>query len=260
MNIYAALRSLGARHDLLTQENKMDLDQKGFTVLEEVIDRQWLTELQTRFEELCGVEGPSSGVQGVDSETSEREPGARRLLDLANKGKVFDRVYTHPKVLAAAHYVIGRDFKLSSITARDVLTGSGHQALHPDWLTGYEGQFHVCNSIWMLDDFTVENGATRVVPGTHRSRKPQDELQDPSAKHPREEYLVAPAGSVGIFNGHVWHAGTYNRSTNKTRRALHCYFTAREHTPLNDHGKQMLPETWERLSPAARFMLGVKEL
>ena len=51
MNIDDALRSLGAHHDLLTQENKVDLDQRGFTVLEGVIDHQWLIDLQILIEQ-----------------------------------------------------------------------------------------------------------------------------------------------------------------------------------------------------------------
>lgn len=256
-NIRDALRALGASQDLLSNQNKSELDEKGYTVLPGIIDGEWLQALRVRFEELCQAEGPSAGIEGVDSETSAQEVGARRLDNLVNKGQVFDRVYTHPMVLAAAYQVIGRDFKMSSLSARDALPGKGHQALHPDWITGYEGQFHVCNSIWMLDDFTEDNGPTRLVPGTHRDDRPQYVLDDPSAPHPKEEYLMAPSGSVGVFNGHIWHGGTQNRTDDKPRRALHCYFAAREHAPLSDQRNTMLPETWERISPAARYILDV---
>jgi ectoine hydroxylase-related dioxygenase (phytanoyl-CoA dioxygenase family) len=115
----------------------------------------------------------------------------------------------------------------------------------------------VCNSIWLLDDFTAGNGATRVVPGSHRlGQRPGDAMADPAARHPGQVQLIAPAGTVVIFNSHLWHGGTRNR-TARPRRALHSYFTRREHPQQLDQRKYLRPGTFARLSPAARFILGV---
>ena len=255
MNIAEALDALGAREDVLADQNKKELDEKGYTVLPGVISDEWLEALRTRFEDLCEAEGPSART-GEYGDTSAQEPGARRLGDLVSKGEVFDGVYTNPKVLAAVYQVIGRDFKLSSLNARDALPGEGLQRLHVDWSADYDGRFHVCNSIWLLDDFTEHNGCTRLVPGTHRGKHPRNVLDDLRASHPEEEYLVAPAGTVAIFNGHIWHGGTMNRSKG-ARRAIHSYFAAREHDPLDDQRQLLLHETWTRISQAARYILDV---
>ena len=135
------------------------------------MDEQWLGALRERFESLCEAEGIAAGIE------VHQEEGTRRLADLVNKGPVFDLVYTHPTVLAAVHHVIGREFKMSSLNARDALPGEGHQGLHTDWSKDYDGRFHVCNSIWLLDDFTEENGCTRLVPGTHRGKHPGNDPQ-----------------------------------------------------------------------------------
>ena len=119
MDIARALDALGAHQGVLTEQNRNDLDEKGYTVLPDVIDDEWLEALRTRFEELCEKEGVHAGIE------VHQEQGTRRLSDLCNKGSVFDRVYTHPKVLAAIHHVIGRSFKLSSLNARDALPGEG---------------------------------------------------------------------------------------------------------------------------------------
>ena len=160
-------------------------------------------------------------------------------------------------MLAAIHHVIGRDFKLSALNARDALLGEGHQRLHTDGPSDFDGRFHVCNSIWLIDDFTEENGCTRLVPGTHRGKRPDNVLEDAMAPHPKEEHLVAPAGTVAVFNSHTWHGGTLNRTKDSKRRALHCYFAAREHEQLLNQREYIRNETWTRISRAARYILDI---
>jgi hypothetical protein len=88
--------------------------------------------------------------------------GTRRLANLVNKDPVFEIGYTHPKMLAISYHVIGREFKLNSINARDALPGEGHQNLYADWRSREQHEpFHIVNTIWLLDDFTSENSATR---------------------------------------------------------------------------------------------------
>ena len=251
MDTTQALHALGAHHTLLTDTEKQDLNDKGFVLLRGTIGTVWLTALRNRYEELCAKEGEHAGIE------VHQEEGARRLSDLPNKGAVFDRVYTQPKVLAAVHHVIGRGFKLSSLNGRDALPGHGQQGLHAEWGKDYDGRFHVCNSIWMLDDFSRENGCTRLVPGSHRGQNPRNVGIDPLAPHPEEEHLIAPAGTVAVFNSHTWHGGTLNTSADLTRRALHCYFTAREHPQQLDQAEYIRLSTWKRISPAARYILDV---
>ena len=251
MDIKQALDDLGVGNDSLTEENKKELDERGYTVLSGLIDDEWLATLRERFEELCDKEGVAAGNE------VNQEAGTRRLSDLVNKGEVFDRVYTNPTLLAAIHHVIGREFKLSSLNARDALPGEGHQKLHPDWRNDYDGRFHVCNSIWLLDDFTEDNGCTRLVPGTHIGQHPDSVLKDAMAAHPKEEHLVAPAGTVAVFNSHIWHGGTLNRTKDSKRRALHCYFAAREHEQQLNQREYIRYETWKRISKAARHILDV---
>ena len=69
------------------------------------------------------------------------------------------------------------------------------------------------NSIWLFTDFEEENGATRIVPGTHRSGKhPSDEMEDAKAAHPNEIKLIGTSGTVVVFNSHLWHGLTLNQS------------------------------------------------
>jgi ectoine hydroxylase-related dioxygenase (phytanoyl-CoA dioxygenase family) len=95
------------------------------------------------------------------------------------------------------------------------------------------------------------------VPGSHRAGRPAREaLSDPAAPHPDEVRLIAPAGTVVVFNSHLWHGGTLNRS-DRPRRALHSYFTRRANRQQLDQKKYIRQESLARLNPAARFILDV---
>jgi len=252
ISIEAALANCGVTDHTLAQQQKNELDELGFTIFYDVIDAAWLTKLRARFEELTIQEGDKAG-----SEVSIN-PGIRRLADLVNKGQVFDKIYTHPIVLAAAYHVIQRPFKLVSLNGHDPLPGHGQQKLHSDFGgTRGDGRGQQTNALWMLDDLTAENGPTRVVPGSHRwPDLPQDKVDDLLAPHPQETYITGPAGSVAFFNGQIWHGSTTNHTEN-TRRVYHSAFTARENPQQTDQRAYLRAETEERLSEAARYILDV---
>jgi ectoine hydroxylase-related dioxygenase (phytanoyl-CoA dioxygenase family) len=111
----------------------------------------------------------------------------------------------------------------------------------------------------MLDDFTTENGAIRVVPGSHRwGELPQHVLADPSAVHPDEILLTGRAGTVVVMNAHMWHGGTANR-TSDCRRAMHAFYTRRD-KPQQQYQKRLLqPEVQRRLSPELRRLLALDD-
>ena len=145
---------------------------------------------------------------------------------MVNKGKRFRDLIVHPVILEWVSLVLGERFKLSSLNARIALPHNNiDQPLHCDMgaLPDEKG-FSVCNTIWMLDPFTHENGPTRVVPGSHRCGKlPQESLEDAQASHSEQVLLTAPAGSVAILNAHTWHGGMRNNSCHP-RSALHSFY------------------------------------
>jgi hypothetical protein len=235
----------------VTKEQLQQLDELGWVALPGAMDDALLGEIRGRVEQLWDEEGENAGAE------FRKEPGTRRLANLVDKGEVFARVVSHPQVLEPVRHVLGEDFKLSSLNARSTDPWSPEcQPLHCDaGAVADESGFFVCNTIWLLDDFTPANGATRIVPGSQRWRTlPQQALADPQASHSDEVLVLGKAGTVVVMNTHAWHGGTANR-TGQPRRALHAFYT-RGDRPQQQYQKALLrPETRARLSPELRRIL-----
>jgi ectoine hydroxylase-related dioxygenase (phytanoyl-CoA dioxygenase family) len=239
----------------MTLHEQRQLDENGYVVLDSGMDADLLNRLRARILELFEKEGDRAGHE------FKTEEHARRLANLVNKGEVFARAITLPQVLEPVRYVLGGDCKLSSLNARsaDPHTDIG-QPLHVDMgAIPDEKGYWVCNTVWMLDDFTRENGPTRMVPGSHKwGTRPQDLLDDPFAPHPREVLLTGKAGTIAIMNAHMWHAGTANR-TGAPRLAMHGFYCRRD-KPQQQYQKQLLhPEVQASLAPDVRRILALDD-
>lgn len=239
----------------MTDGERQDLDNKGYVVLERLLDEDTLDRLRARTEELYELEGDRAGSEFLT------EPGSRRLANLVDKGQVYEEMIVHPRVLELVGHVLGSRFKLSSLNARSANAHSKEaQPLHCDaGALPDESGYWVCNTIWCLDAFTPMNGPTRVLPGSQRwGRFPHEVLEDPSAPHAQEVCLTAPAGSVIVMNTHAWHGGTANHS-DSPRSALHAFY-CRYDKPQQQYQKRLLrPETQARLSPEARKILALDD-
>ena len=239
----------------MTPAEREALDTSGYVVLERFLNQDLLAQVRGRVEELHEQEGENAGAE------FRKEAGSRRLANLVDKGEIFERLIAMPEILERVGYVLGNNFKLSSFNARSADPYSNEpQPLHCDaGALPDEHGYWVCNTIWLLDEFTSENGATRVIPGSQKWRQlPQEALADPLASHPEEKLLLAPAGSVVVMNTHAWHGGTANR-TAAPRRALHAFY-CRSDKPQQQYQKRLLrPETQARLSPELRRLLALDD-
>jgi ectoine hydroxylase-related dioxygenase (phytanoyl-CoA dioxygenase family) len=231
------------------------LEELGYVILPGLVEEPLRRALLERVEALFEEEGENAGHE------FRTEPHARRLANLADKGDIFWEVIAHPRVLALVEAVLGPDCKLSSLNARSTNPFAPQaQPLHVDMGQPPDARgAAVCNSIWMLDEFTRDNGAMRLVPVSHQwGRRPQEVLADPRAPHPGEILLTGAAGTVVVYNAHLWHGGTANR-TNRHRRALHASYV-RADLPQQQYQKRLLrAETQARLSPALRRLLALDD-
>lgn len=247
------LQALGA--DIpLAQNIAAELDELGFTVIHNVVDEQWLAEMRRTIDERVAKEGEQLAIE------HHQEATATRIANLINKGVVWEKIWAHPLVLAACNHVFQAPFKVSSLNAREALPGGGHQPLHADWKKPRPDfpKVHLVNAIWAVDELSAENGAPRIIPGTHRRPElPEDVLDDLEGPHPDEVVLECPAGSVMIFNAHTWHGGTVNRNGVR-RRVLHGLYVDRDDPQQQDQQKWLTEATASRLTPAQKWLLDVR--
>ena len=238
----------------LTFAEQRRLDDDGYLVLADFMDADLLARLRTRVGQLFDEEGAAAGAE------FKQEPGARRLANLVDKGDVFREVVALPRLLEYIRGVLGPAIKLSSFNARSALPHGGAQPLHADMSAIADEQgYWVCNSVWMLDDYTADNGALRVVPGSHRRRQlPAQALADPLADHPDQVLVTGRAGTVVVLNAHAWHAGTANR-TDQPRTAVHIFFCRRDR-PQQQYQKRLLrPEVQQALTPELLDLLALDD-
>ena len=142
-----------------------------------------------------------------------------RAHNLLAKTRCVDDLICDPRLLAVVQGVLGKHIQLSIAVMFDLLPGARAQGLHQDdglWPAPRPHPPFVCNTVIAVEDFTAENGATVVVPGSHKWHD-QPVRQPPDVETVQ---LTMPAGSMAIWNGALWHGGGGNRTANRTRRAV----------------------------------------
>jgi ectoine hydroxylase-related dioxygenase (phytanoyl-CoA dioxygenase family) len=219
-----------------------DLKTQGYTLLYGLVPPARIEALQKALDTVYRKEAY------VPRQTAE--PGCLRGYNLVRRDALFREALQQPEVIAIVDAVLGGDCILHSFEARSALPGGGQQSLHRD-MPFVENMPLSINVVWMLDDFTAENGATRVVPGSHTRR----ERPEPDRMYPDEVLAVAPAGTLLLFNTMTWHGGGPNR-TDRLRRGFHVHYCRSWVKPQRDHPRSMDADALADASPLLIRLLG----
>ena len=205
---------MSRRAGVLTAGQRESLERAGYLLVASLLDEIVLAPMRSRLDELVQqtlVTWDANPGQDVE------EPGVvHAKLGLSDPD--FAPCREHPLLAQAAAGVLGPDWHLGGVELRAPLPGCGHQGLHPDYFPGQRthGPWRSLSAMWCISAFTPENGPLRVIPGSHRvDQNPADALPPgcEMGPHPAEVKIVAPAGSVILFNNAaLWHSGTFNYS------------------------------------------------
>ncbi|WP_323161894.1 phytanoyl-CoA dioxygenase family protein [Pseudomonas fluorescens] len=217
--------------------DREQLHQNGYVLLRRAILPEWLETLRAAFD--AGVK-PSNQwpvPRGIDWRHSQldTDPVVQALCRL-------------PPLLAVVGELIGERFFLSQVEGREPLVNGGHQQLHRDLSAQRPGD--TVNALVYLDDYGPENGATRIVPGSHRPAP--GELAFDFTDESRSVQLTGSAGDILIFDADLIHAGSLNASGARRRSLLITWFSeALYSTHLETVGlRNIQMDTTERFDPA----------
>jgi ectoine hydroxylase-related dioxygenase (phytanoyl-CoA dioxygenase family) len=181
-----------------------EIAERGYTIVPDAIEPALLDELSAsldRLEHDLGVQPADNGFEGRHTV---------RIYNLLAHDRVFERVPVHERILPVVEGVLDRGCLISSLSSIAIDPGETAQPIHADDQLMPIPKPHpptVCNTMWALTDFTEENGATRIIPGSH--------LADHSPEYGAEFDSIPAemrAGSVLVWHGSLWHGGGANRS------------------------------------------------
>ena len=238
---------------MLTDEQLKNLDIQGHLIIEDALSTDQVTELKEQSLELAANEREDSGKYVYLDEKSQR------VWNLINKGKIFEEVIQHPDVMHGMEHLLDADFVLSSFTVNRIGPGSPAGGLHIDYpLSAMPTPIPTfaisANSVFFLDDFTIENGGTFVIPGSHRwgfgpSHRPDFQPQG-------KIQATGPAGTIMLVHGHIWHGSAPNQ-TDADRVGLLGFFCRSFMKPQQDQLKLVDQEIIDNAEPQMRRLLGL---
>lgn len=183
-------------------EHVARVKEQGYTIVPDVLSDVEADDLVAdlmRIERELGIRPARNSFEGQNT---------MRVYNLLVHGERYQRIATHPAILPIVERVLDPGCLVSSLSSIAILPGEVPQPIHADDQLIPLAKPHaplVCNSMWALTDFTEANGATRIIPGSHK--------RDHSPNY-AQRYDTIPAvmakGSVMVYDGAMWHGGGAN--------------------------------------------------
>lgn len=230
-------------------------ERDGWAVVPDVLSPERVVEARAAL--VAAAE--ASEARGIPTRMDYLDPGAQniRIYDLLEYHPIFVELIAHPLVISYVSHLLDGDLSISNFSANIALPGSRSMNAHNDQSTVMPEPWPTCftmNAIWCLDDTYEANGATRYLPGSHLLTCFADVPDDPAADMVPFE---APAGSVILMDGRLWHTSGAN-TTEASERALLFAFYARSFLRhQNNWGRALSAETRRTLSPQLKEWLGL---
>ena len=240
-------------------EHLLRLDSDGFTILPNLISETDCNHFKALLEfDFDNYHAKYISSKECNSQSLADKSGEKVVYNLHNKNLKWFSLFENEEVIAILKHILqegsynnSEPFYLNNISARTPLKGFKGQQLHTDSNLPGVNYCLIANVLWALDDFTVQNGATRVVPGSHRLKKfPAD-----GASNPDEIRITANKGSAIIFNANLWHGGAEN-TTNNSRGAVALGYARWFIKPSFDFMQNTPTDIYNRMTENQKKLLG----
>lgn len=178
----------------------------------------------------------------------------QRLYAFFEKSLICNPLVEHPLILGCLDRIFEPNYLLSQLQAINILPGEAQQPLHSDdafypWPRPRRPLGAA--TIWAIDEFTEENGATVVIPKSHL----WDDRKPTRADLAHLRPLVMPAGSVAFFAGTLWHGGGANQS-DAARLCVSAQYCAPWCRTQENYSLSLSRETVKKCSEHIQRMLG----
>jgi ectoine hydroxylase-related dioxygenase (phytanoyl-CoA dioxygenase family) len=219
------------------------LERDGYVVLPDLLTRDEVAQARRTLEELLGPLGRNNFEGHL----------TQRAYSLLGKTRMTDRMVDHPRVLALMDHLFLPNYLLSQLQVIKILPGESAQLLHADDLfypMPRPRPALAAGTMWAIDEFTAENGATVLLPGSHRWGQDREPLEGDL----RVPAVMSP-GSCVFFLGTLWHGGGANES-DAPRMAVTAQYCEPWLRTQETFTLSVPRETARRLSPEIRRMIG----
>jgi ectoine hydroxylase-related dioxygenase (phytanoyl-CoA dioxygenase family) len=178
------------------------LHQQGYVVIPSLLSRGQIGRIKAELAPyLRGTLRGRNDFEGFETE---------RVYALLAKAPVIAELVEHPRILPILDRLLAPNYLLSANLAIQLYPGETRQPLHFDdgfYKVPRPRRAYGVSTIWAIDEFTTDNGATEIIAGSHLWG-----AERPAEDDPRIESVIMPAGSVIVFMGTLWHRGGANQS------------------------------------------------
>lgn len=226
----------------LVEADSAALDRDGYVIWPNLLSAEQCSEIRETVT-------PWLGHTGRNSFEGRR---TQRIYSVLSRTRVCDRLVDNPRVLAALDRLLMPNYLLSALQAISIQPGESEQLTHHD-----DGFYPVprpraplaAATIWAIDDFTADNGATVLIPGSHRWGRRRPNTDDHVLP------VVMPAGSCVFFVGTLWHGGGAN-NTSRDRLAITAQYCQPWLRPMEAYTLSISRDIARTVSEDIRRMIG----
>ena len=235
-------------------EAKAQLRKNGLTLMEGVFDAAELATIRQAFDQV--MEADRQAGKRLSGFDIDRGDVNSRVVELAAKHAKFRELAEHPVALALVREMLGDRIQLTSFSANITAPGCSRMIMHCDqgYMPSPWPPFSLGVNVGIaLNDFTLENGATLFVPGSHKELH----APDPDGSYPQARPILCRAGAMFALDDRLWHQTGANTTTNEHRIGLFAHYTRTFLAPQERWADCMTPELQATLSPSLRQLLAI---